>query len=172
MDDQDSASMESRMRMRLTLRETPDGKIVGRSDEMVAVLNELLKSSAEREGRGDLQGFSPDALELLTTYEWLGNMLALRNAIERAVLLAPGPYIRVQDLPTRLRGPDAEPISGVRTLPDEGIDLRAAVEEFESNLIRQALAKTGGNKNKAAQLLRLNRTTLVEMVKRKRLSVA
>lgn len=58
------------------------------------------------------------------------------------------------------------------TLPDEGIDLRAAVEEFESHLIRQALAKTGGNKNKAAQLLRLNRTTLVEMVKRKRLNVA
>jgi transcriptional regulator with PAS, ATPase and Fis domain len=60
----------------------------------------------------------------------------------------------------------------LRTLPDEGIDLRAAVDEFESHLIRQALAKTGGNKNKAAQLLRLNRTTLVEMVKRKRLNVA
>src|SRR5262245_30522548 len=68
--------------------------------------------------------------------------------------------------------PDAGPISGIRTLPDAGIDLRAAVEEFESNLIRQALVKTGGNKNKAAQLLKLNRTTLVEMVKRKRLYVA
>lgn len=72
----------------------------------------------------------------------------------------------------RVPAADAEPISSVRILPDEGIDLRAAVEEFESNLIRQALRKTGGNKNKAAQLLRLNRTTLVEMVKRKRLQVA
>ena len=71
-----------------------------------------------------------------------------------------------------IRSPDAAPISGVRTLPDEGIDLRAAVEEFESNLILQALAKTGNNKNKAAQLLKLNRTTLVEMVKRKKLHVA
>jgi DNA-binding NtrC family response regulator len=71
-----------------------------------------------------------------------------------------------------LRSAEAAPISGVRSLPEEGIDLRAAVEEFESDLIRQALAKTGGNKNKAAQLLRLNRTTLVEMVKRKRLNVA
>lgn len=71
-----------------------------------------------------------------------------------------------------LRTADAAPSSGVRRLPEEGIDLRAAVEEFESNLIRQALVKTGGNKNKAAQLLRLNRTTLVEMVKRKRLNVA
>ncbi len=70
------------------------------------------------------------------------------------------------------QGADAAPASATRTLPDEGIDLRAAVEEFESHLIRQALQKTGGNKNKAAQLLRMNRTTLVEMVKRKRLNVA
>jgi len=68
---------------------------------------------------------------------------------------------------------DSPPSSGIRPLlPEEGIDLRAAVEEFESDLIRQALMKTGGNKNKAAQLLRVNRTTLVEMVKRKRLNVA
>jgi sigma-54 specific flagellar transcriptional regulator A len=68
---------------------------------------------------------------------------------------------------------DAPPSSGIRPLlPEDGIDLRAAVEEFESDLIIQALRKTGGNKNKAAQLLRVNRTTLVEMVKRKRLNVA
>ena len=68
---------------------------------------------------------------------------------------------------------DAPPSSGIRPLlPEDGIDLRAAVEEFESDLILQALRKTGGNKNKAAQLLRVNRTTLVEMVKRKRLSIA
>jgi DNA-binding NtrC family response regulator len=68
---------------------------------------------------------------------------------------------------------DAPPSSGIRPLlPEEGIDLRAAVEEFESDLILQALRKTGGNKNKAAQLLRVNRTTLVEMVKRKRLTLA
>ena len=48
--------------------------------------------------------------------------------------------------------------------------MKAAIEEYESNLIRQALARTGGNKNRAAQLLGLNRTTLVEMVKRKKLA--
>ena len=55
-------------------------------------------------------------------------------------------------------------------LPDTGIDLRAAVEAFESNLIRQALARTGGNKNRAAELLGLNRTTLVEKLRRKRVA--
>ena len=76
-------------------------------------------------------------------------------------------------LPVMPRERDAPPSSGIRPLlPEDGLDLRAAVEEFESDLILQALRKTGGNKNKAAQVLRVNRTTLVEMVKRKRLTVA
>jgi sigma-54 specific flagellar transcriptional regulator A len=54
-----------------------------------------------------------------------------------------------------------------RTLPNAGIDLRSAVETYENNLIRHALGRTSGNKNRAAQLLGLNRTTLVEMIKRK-----
>jgi len=54
-------------------------------------------------------------------------------------------------------------------LPSAGLDLRAAVEAFENDLIRQALTRTGWNKNQAARLLGLNRTTLVEMLKRKRL---
>jgi sigma-54 specific flagellar transcriptional regulator A len=52
-------------------------------------------------------------------------------------------------------------------LPDRGIDLRAVVESYENQLILQALERTGRNKNRAAQLLGLNRTTLVEMLKRK-----
>ena len=142
----------------------------GTSDIAVLAEHFLQRFAAENHKR--VEGFTSDARAKLLSHRWPGNVRALENAIERAVLLAPGPYVRVQDLPTRLRSADAAPISGVRTLPDEGIDLRAAVEEFESNLIRQALEKTRGNKNKAAQLLRLNRTTLVEMVKRKRLNVA
>ena len=62
-----------------------------------------------------------------------------------------------------------EPQSGTvrKALPDGGIDLRAAVEQYENQMITQALERTGRNKNRAAQLLGLNRTTLVEMLKRK-----
>ena len=62
---------------------------------------------------------------------------------------------------SRLRSSASSP------LPDGGIDLRAAVEHYENRLIAQALERTGRNKNRAAQLLGLNRTTLVEMLKRK-----
>ncbi len=54
-----------------------------------------------------------------------------------------------------------------RVLPDQGFDLFTAAEQYQNNLIRQALARTGGNKNKAAQLLGMNRTTLVEIIRRR-----
>lgn len=57
-------------------------------------------------------------------------------------------------------------------LPPGGIDLRSAVDAFENNLIRQALERTRWNKNQAAKLLGLNRTTLVEMLKRKGIRAA
>jgi sigma-54 specific flagellar transcriptional regulator A len=72
--------------------------------------------------------------------------------------------------------PSAMPVESTRgeapeaTLPATGsIDLRQIIEDYENSLIMQAMARTGNNKNKAAQLLGLNRTTLVEMIKRKKL---
>lgn len=56
-------------------------------------------------------------------------------------------------------------------LPEEGVDLAAAMESFENSLIRQALDRTGGNRNRAAQVLRINRTTLIEKIRRKRLGL-
>ncbi|MDO9015706.1 MAG: sigma-54 dependent transcriptional regulator [Deltaproteobacteria bacterium] len=56
-------------------------------------------------------------------------------------------------------------------LPPEGVDLAAAMESFENSLIRQALDRTGGNRNRAAQVLRINRTTLIEKIRRKRLGL-
>jgi DNA-binding NtrC family response regulator len=111
------------------------------------------------------------AAELLATHEWPGNVRELENTIERALLLCPGDRIQPSDLPTRVRGLGGERRVAAK-LPDLGIDLRAAVEGFENDLIRQALDRTGWNKNRAANLLGLNRTTLVEMLKRKRLNKA
>jgi sigma-54 specific flagellar transcriptional regulator A len=54
-----------------------------------------------------------------------------------------------------------------RVLPDQGFDLFTAAESYQNHLIRQALGRTGGNKNRAAQLLGLNRTTLVEIIRRR-----
>jgi len=58
------------------------------------------------------------------------------------------------------------------SFPEGGLDLNEAMNDFENELILQALRKTQGNKNKAANLLNLNRTTLVEKLKRKGLKIA
>ena len=54
-------------------------------------------------------------------------------------------------------------------LPDEGIDLRQIINTFENDILLQALSRTRGNKNKASELLKMNRTTLVEKLKKKNL---
>jgi DNA-binding NtrC family response regulator len=113
-----------------------------------------------------MQSISDEAMEALLAYDWPGNVRELENLVQRAVLLSPGNIVERSDLPASL-GDDRLPAAMVQKLPDDGIDLRAAIDEYESNLIRQALERTSWNKNRAAQLLGLNRTTLVEMVKRK-----
>lgn len=144
-----------------------------RKDDISALVLHFFERMKEDLGREDLEGFSSEALALLETYGWPGNIRELQNVVERAVLLAIGPEVSAQDLPMSVRARDVRGAAGSglpSELPAMGLDLKAVVDEYESNLIRQALARTGGNKNRAAQLLGLNRTTLVEMVKRKRIA--
>jgi sigma-54 specific flagellar transcriptional regulator A len=141
-----------------------------RATDIPALATHFFRDCVARAGREDLTGFSDEAMQAMQDFVWPGNVRALENAVERAVLLAPGSRIELSDLPPRVRRelPSglAKPTSD---LPTDGIDLRAAVESYENDLIRQALVKTGRNKNRAAQLLGLNRTTLVEMIKRRNL---
>lgn len=155
-----------------------------RREDIEPLATHFFRLCCERAGRDDLRGFTPQAMQLLMEHDWPGNIRALENIVERIVLLAPGPMIDVIDLPIRARkeanhdeltpdtSSDEIDLAALlpSTLPLDGIDLRAVVEEYESKLIRQALERTGWNKNRAAQLLGLNRTTLVEMVKRKKLA--
>jgi DNA-binding NtrC family response regulator len=135
-----------------------------RQDDVGLLVDHFLERICAKLGRDKLR-LSPAADRLLATYGWPGNVRELENSIERAILLCPSGTIEPRDLPARVRG---ERHQGPE-LPTSGIDLRKTVEAFENDLIRQALARTGWNKNQAAQLLGLNRTTLVEMLKRKRL---
>ncbi len=119
--------------------------------------------------RGNIIGFGDDAMSYLKGYSWPGNVRELENLIERLVILKGEGTIELDDIQDRYldQGPDVS--SPVMSLPSEGICFRTAVSRFENELITQALQRTHGNKNKAADLLRLNRTTLVEKIKRRRL---
>ena len=140
-----------------------------RASDIPQLVAYFMVSAAEKTGRMP-KALSPAAAQILTTYDWPGNVRELENTIERAMLLCTSERIEPRDLPARIRGLGGDNNDNAAlTLPETGIDLRAAVESFENELIRQALDRTGWNKNRAALLLRLNRTTLVEMLKRKRI---
>jgi DNA-binding NtrC family response regulator len=110
---------------------------------------------------------SQSAMRALMAYHWPGNVRQLENAVERAVALCSGRQeITVADLPIEVQSvPESETLSFVE-FPDEGLDLPKYLASVERDLIHRALDRTQGNRNKAADLLRIKRTTLVEKLRR------
>jgi transcriptional regulator with PAS, ATPase and Fis domain len=117
------------------------------------------------------------ALDQLEMYGWPGNVREVENLIERLVILNEDGVIRHRDLPEHIRGGqtnhvEVTPLARAFRLPAEGIDLNGVMQKIENGLILQALARTRGNKTLAAELLRLNRTTLIERMRKKGLLTA
>tara|TARA_B100000902_G_C26433248_1_gene492496 strand:- start:54 stop:449 length:396 start_codon:yes stop_codon:yes gene_type:complete len=117
--------------------------------------------------RRAINGISDAALEKLIAYPWPGNVRELENVVERMTVFCMDAVVELDDLPTKIVSPPARPGSLSVDLPEEGLDLREVLNEFEERLIRQALDRTGWNKNRAAALLNMNRTTLVEKLKKR-----
>jgi DNA-binding NtrC family response regulator len=122
-----------------------------------------------RSKKKKIKGITDEAMESLMNYDWPGNVRELENTIERVVILVDRDIIGHQDLPERFHALPQPESPQVLEIPEEGISLDTAVNEYERNLILQALIKTGWVKNKAARLLNLNRTTLIEKIKRQNL---
>jgi DNA-binding NtrC family response regulator len=119
-----------------------------------------------REGRS-VRGFALDVMQRLCAYDWPGNVRELENLIERLVVVAGDRMVVMDDLPPNLRTSVVDLEPGTLELPLGGVDLRTLLSQLEDKLIGQALERTGGNKNRAAELLGMNRTTLVEKLRRR-----
>ncbi|RYD06625.1 hypothetical protein N752_02850 [Desulforamulus aquiferis] len=110
---------------------------------------------------GQEQPISPDAMGLLFSYNWPGNIRELQNIIERAVILSQGQEIKAHHLPKEIQKKDIPPVEGgsdlIINFPEEGISL----EGVEKELILKALEKSNGNQTKASQLLGITRSALL-----------
>jgi transcriptional regulator with GAF, ATPase, and Fis domain len=146
-----------------------------RPDDILMIANLCVVRAAERLGR-NVQGLDAAARTALCAYHWPGNVRELSHVIERSVLLARRPILSHADIPlpaTRTRFARSADESGPLALPslnselgDSSLDLRSALEALERQLIDRALQKAGGNRTEAAALLGLNRTTLVEKLRK------
>ncbi|MHA6205499.1 sigma-54 dependent transcriptional regulator [Dyella soli] len=157
-------------------------------------LSELVSEFNQRLARRGLAGvrFSAGAMHAMHGYAWPGNVRELYNLVERLSILYPNSEVRVNDLPEKYRGQQvieevrgtallslmvgqssvmSEPMAAVPTdslvmLPEGGLDLKDHLADIEVGLIRQALDVTGGVVAHAAKLLRMQRTTLVEKLRK------
>jgi DNA-binding NtrC family response regulator len=110
---------------------------------------------------------SQGAMRAMMAYAWPGNVRQLENAIERAVALSGGrPEITTADLPPEVQATPQATSTPFVEFPEEGLDMPTYLAAIERDLIYRALDRTQGNRNKAADLLRIKRTTLVEKLKR------
>ncbi len=148
-----------------------------RPEDVPLLIDELIQR-IEREKRGSVR-LTPKAKQMLARYDWPGNVRELANLIERLAILHPHDVVDVRDLPARYlsdeasqqiagqveAAPAAVPVSP-QSLPGEGIDLKQYLADIEVAMIEQALDETGYVVARAANLLGMRRTTLVEKMRK------
>jgi nitrogen regulation protein NR(I) len=150
-----------------------------RTGDIPLLLDHFVNEYAAKRKRKPLR-FAKNVMERLMQYEWTGNVRELENVIERLTVLAGGDFIELSDLPEEFRGTagishealsyksdKASDTTGKTfNIPLAGVNLNEMVHDMEKNMILSALDKTGGIRIKAAALLGLNRTTLIEKMKK------
>ncbi len=150
-----------------------------RREDVLPLLDEMVHRCLRKHGIG--VSFADDAIDALRDYDWPGNVRELANLVERLIVVRPHATVRRADLPAEISGldpsemhvaetDDTYPLGGttaaVIDLPEDGLSLREHIESIERTLIEEALAMSDGVVSKAAKLLGLQRTTLVEKIKR------
>jgi two-component system, NtrC family, response regulator AtoC len=135
--------------------------------EDIPILVEHFRRAANTFRGREIPPLPPDVLVRLGEFPWPGNVRQLENVVANLVIAAKDRGVTVYDLPASLRTDVKALGPAIVDLPPHGVDLRLLLTQLEDRLIGQALERTGGNKNRAAELLGMNRTTLVEKLRRR-----
>ena len=170
--DLEEAIAEKRFRpdlyYRLNVIPIPIPPLRKRKEDIPLLVDHFIRKFNESK-QHNIKGIAPNALKLLMKYYWPGNIRELENLIERMiVLMKKEDFITAEDVPEKLIISRRKSLPFQFELPEEGVVFSNIVSSFENLILDQALARADGVKNRAAQLLQMNRTTLVEKLKKRR----
>ncbi len=149
-----------------------------RPEDIAPLVRTLVERLREEQREG--VSFTAAAMDVLVRNQWPGNVRELGNVVERLSIMYPNGTVDVRDLPSKVLQnagidpsstevpptPVSAPLAATSLLPREGLDLRRHLSELEEGFIRQALDEANGVVAQAAKLLRLQRTTLVEKIRK------
>ena len=144
-----------------------------RTEDILPLCDYFIEKHSKRFGRNPIR-LTDDAMKMFISYHWPGNVRELENTVERLLVLKDDDVVTPYDLPEKMTG---RKIPNLPDIEDDdinpfvgGIDLNAALEEYEKRLILHAIELQNGVKSQAAKYLNINRTTLIEKMKRLGLS--
>ena len=144
---------------RLNIFEIPLPPLRERRNDIPVLAEHFLKEARARHGATRVEGFAPDTLKALQARSWMGNVRELRNAVERALVVARGRFIAVEDLADSGRDGDGDGAGDATREADF-----PTLEVLERAHIVQALERTRGNVKQAAELLGIGRSTLYRKI--------
>jgi sigma-54 specific flagellar transcriptional regulator A len=167
---------------RINVLPVPVPSLSERLEEIPELIDRMLKDHTRQHPQANLPHFAMDAIERLQGHSWPGNIRELRNVVDRAIVMFPGRMLHAGEVDNFLllsetdgQGAGATPGMGMggdqaavlKMLEETGqIDIRLILRDLEINLIEAALKKVEGNVTGAAQALGLQRTTLIEKIKK------
>ncbi len=138
-----------------------------RREDIPLLCEHFIHRFSRKHGREPVK-LSDEVMDVFMNYSWPGNVRELENTIERLTVLKGGSLIVPYDLPRKMLGGKIPEVAGVEeeVNPINGIDLEYAVREYEKRLILNALSICNNVKSRAAKYLNINRTTLIQKMKR------
>ena len=140
-----------------------------RKSDIPLLIDHFLKKF-QKGAKKKITGFSPEVMDAMLKYDWPGNVRELENVIKRLTILCDDEIVTVDDLPEHIPHKGRGDRVVEEDFLEKGETLHDAVEDYEKRLILGALERSDWVKTKAAKLLNINRTTLVEKIKKQNLT--
>jgi len=140
-----------------------------RKSDIPLLIDHFLKKF-QKGAKKKITGFSPEVMDAMLKYDWPGNVRELENVIKRLTILCDDEIVTVDDLPEHIPHKGRGERVVEEDFLEKGETLHDAVEDYEKRLILGALERSDWVKTKAAKLLNINRTTLVEKIKKQNLT--